>query len=389
MYIKITGDIIDKVYEKNQQCIQLIKLLDWTIIQGKHLVFGEKKDLDRIIGLKLGVEFNGFKYVLSQYSIIGSMVNKLKWHAEFSLTKQSYRDNEHKTIYIKIDDLPQFDVYKETHLLCENLNDIYFYEYVLDFYKKTQQIDVTNKYYPILGGGSTTHKVYESEILKRNAFVVCIADSDKKSPKGALGETAKAIERVDTKEKPFNAIFYHLQNVTEVENLIPIDIYAKYIYTNTADEQRQKLETITDLGNIDIQFLDFFDMKKGIAIKNILTDDENAKYQKTIAKSIHADVEEICDKNNQCIEEIMKAISDIEGVKNMKIDIDKYVKASGVLVCGLGDNILEHILKFQTDDLEKLHTNSPNSIRLSQSEEYKNIGELLCDWTCCLNEVRS
>lgn len=385
MYIKITSDIIDKANEEDQRCVQLIKLLDWTIVQGKHLVFGEKKDLDRIMGLDLDTKLNGFKYILNQYATIGSIVDQLKWHAEFSLKEQSHRDVNHKTICINIDDLPLFDVYKETHLLCENLSDINFYDYVLKFYKKLKEININNKYYPILGGGSTTHKVYRSEILKKNAFVVCIADSDKRSPNGSLGDTANVIQKVDRQE-PFNAFFYHLEEVTEVENLIPINIYEKYISEQVGKEQKEKFLKIKTIGQHCSQYLDYFDMKKGITIKNILEEGENAKYQKKIATSIQLNIKEKCAEINQCIEEVKNALSHVIISKNLKIDTDKYIKASEVLVYGLGDNILDHILECQKCSLNEIQK---EDLRLSQFNEYQTIGELLCNWTCCLDEVRS
>lgn len=70
----------------------------------------------------------------------------------------------------------------------------------------------------------------------------------------------------------------------------------------------------------------------------------------------------------------------------MKIDTDKYIKASEVVVYGLGDNILDHILECQKCNLNEIQK---EDLRLSQFNEYQTIGELLCNWTCCLDEVRS
>lgn len=388
MYFKITREIINQAYNNNIQCIQLIKLLDWTILQGKHIVFAEKEELKNIVGLKtndiISAELHGFNYVLSQYPTIGAIVDQLKWHAEFSMNAVSSRDLQTHTIYININDIPRFDVCKETHLLCENLADINFYRYVLKYYQKINNLSIRTNYYPILGGGSTTAKVYSAEINEKKALVLCFVDSDQKSPTGTLGDTARATQKVD-KQKPFNAFLYVLNEVLEVENLIPLKIYNHYINTLHDDEAKRKIDCINELGHNNQQYLNFLDMKKGITLRTLIGTDTSVTYQQDIANHVCPDWAK---KNNILDMEIQSIFKSPIFLHHTKIKpmVEKYLKSQESIVCGLGENILENVLANEIDSLNNIQR---EDLRSGQLIEYNNIGELLCNWTCCLDEVRS
>jgi hypothetical protein len=97
---------------------------------------------------------------------------------------------------------------QKTFFLTENLSDATFYRRVAKIYlrwKKLKGIKII--FQPQLGGGATTARTYQLIQDRQEHFCLCFLDSDKKSPNSPLGETAKAVKRIDDLNKPLCEYF--------------------------------------------------------------------------------------------------------------------------------------------------------------------------------------
>ncbi|MHC5226484.1 hypothetical protein ACYSN2_10210 [Ignatzschineria sp. LJL83] len=108
------------------------------------------------------------------------------------------------------------------HLICENLTDAFFYNFIAESYKKQSGFSHHQiRMYPENGGGSTTHKVFAQAIKSR--ITLCIVDSDKLYSSDTPKETAKNVNSIDIQYGKHIAKKIILNDCQELENLIPIE----------------------------------------------------------------------------------------------------------------------------------------------------------------------
>ena len=392
MYYKITKKLLDiaegRVPGQSAKLARdVLFYLDLTVKLGKHFVFADSETFRRIFMINSNLD--SLKSVFSSYSEFGAIASRISWHVEFVGTDEEARkDISLKTVYLRIDSIPYFELFSETRLLCENLKDIRFYDFVLKWYKLKNGLNIQCKYYPLLGGGGTTNTVYSNEIDRRTCFIVCVTDSDYKykntiNPKSslgdsALGETAKSVHAVEKEKGCYCSFFYFLSGVSELENLVPICVYERVAQKNSDLLPRYNaLKTIYDHNS---DYLSYIDMKNGISLQRISyihpSDNiiEIVSTVRTINENIvKADTDIIVNELKQ--KGIDKDIELFERFKKEKMKKKKYVE-------GLGQNIMSMVL----DELKDLDFDSASP---AQNKEIQYIGELLFNWSCALPLTRS
>ena len=270
------------------------------------------------------------------------------------------------------------EIFEESHLICENLNDANFYEYIQMYYRHQCISKLDKRSHCCLfkrnGGGSTIDKVIEKESnLGQHLFFV-VADSDYKyclidksgkkeqKYKGAKGETANKILTVMKKVKkkhPF-ANYHIMDEVREIENLIPSKVLAKAHPQN--DELAKRFICSKDYS--------YFDVKTGLSVRELL-DDKSFNYWTDLLAEDDIDkdfVSKIREKYNS------KGEYD-DAYKSLEND----EKSKHKLIIGWGDKILDNILS-KRELSELLENISPNDLSDSQKKEWSEIGKCLFEW---------
>lgn len=353
MLIEICEDIIAEVEKGEEDAISTLEKIGLAYKYGKHIVFLKVKLCDRISKCSYVSDYvkNLFQKIKKDNLAKGSIRQSVTFFAQVTFKESTQRRDN--CIIINPKDNYSFEFYEETHFLVENLLDVEFYEYCLDYYKRNNKIEMGYSYYPLLGGGSTITKVYQLEIDLKQHFCLAIVDSDKKCPKDSKGDTAKSLLKAD-EENPFNCKCYMMEKVMEIENLLPKSVVEKY---------KNEINSL--------QFnLSFFDYKKGLCKEKLLNSNLLSYWQEQLnGKGYDEDLEEI--------KKDVESLGEDEFKKEYK---DKK------LIEGFGDNVLNHCLKNYKKDLAKIIDGNLTS---EQKYEWTEIGKLFFEWTCALSPKRT
>lgn len=370
MYIEISREVVTFAEHNNRYAIEMLEKLALAVKYNKHIVFTGLRLLDRILQIDSldALTKNQYSKIRNRYSTIGALIHKLDFRAVVLMGGENRRTR--KRILIDSTKADKFEVYEESHLLTENLQDGKFFEYLVKKYAKNQGITLSGTpicYMPQMGGGSTIAMVYKMEIERCQHFCLSILDSDKRYPSCGKGETFSSLRRVD-KDKylgdcdgndgqyAFNCSYYVMDELRELENLIPIEVL------KTMDNVRSNplLQMTFDMS--------YHDMKDGLLAKKVNVGD----YQIYLDKLFSFD-QAIVDYIDFCV-----------AYRQCCGDKEEYEKDCGrlKLVNGLGSNIMEQVLKNAQPALE--HADF-SKLSLSQKKEWENIGKKIFEWCCFLD----
>ena len=347
MLIEICEDVIDEVERGNEDAISTLEKIGLAYKYGKHIVSLQINLYDRIKNCCYVSEYikDLFKQIIAKYYSIGLIKKSVTFSVKVTFGIDTQRQDT-GGIIINPRNNNSFEFYEETHFLVENLLDEKFYKYCLEYYKRNNKIKIGYSYYPLLGGGSTITKVYQLEIKLKQHFCLAIVDSDKKCPEGSKGDTAKSLLNAD-KKKPFNCKCYVMEEVMEIENLLPKSVVEKY---------KNEINSL--------QFnLSFFDYKKGLCREKLLNSNLLSYWQEQLNEKGY-------DKD---LEEIKKDVT------SLKEDEFKIQYKDQKLIEGFGEDVLNHCLVNYNNDLAKIRDGNLTS---EQSKEWTEIGKLFFEWTC-------
>lgn len=261
---------------------------------------------------------------------------------------------------------PNFQPYTELFFLVENLLDADFYHIVLRLYREENGFaPYCCTVYPLMGGGVTTAKVMENEVALRQHYCLAIADSDKISPQGKKGDTVKDLMTA-VATSPFNCEVYGLEDVAEIENLIPQRV-VRHLYPLQA-------------GVIDIFAKDpsFFDMKCGLELK-VLVRDKDCDYWRRLLPEKQADFDQ---------RDALKAAH--PGRQNLE---NALTAANHKILEGFGTNLMKRVMnadrdaptEIQQENIEANHLLNQTEmadLNASQQREWMNVGEKIFNWAC-------
>ena len=211
MYLKIESDIItEAIDKKNYVAIDVLRQVSFAIRNGKHAVVINLKDIDELLKQKdlfSRYELASFDKIRRIYTQLASLEAKMEVKAIVTFSKRTKRENN--IIYINPNETKSFEYFEETHLLTENLDDAFFFKFLVDYYQRKERIKACMTCsYNLMGGGNTTGNVIEYEKKLQQHFVFSVADSDfhfQGDPH--LGDTAKKIKD-SLVDDPFNCDAY-------------------------------------------------------------------------------------------------------------------------------------------------------------------------------------
>ncbi|MBE5314314.1 MAG: hypothetical protein H4O13_02810 [Xanthomonadales bacterium] len=153
-------------------------------------------------------------------------------------------------------------------LLAENLTDFAVLKGLASVLLGSTGFVGTVSFRPINGGGSTTAACLSQAIKDFEGPIVCVVDSDRKYPEGAIGGTARACRGVARKADLPEWLFSHIElECRELENIVPEDHIVAATQTHpetTKVKLRQALRCEED-------FLRFACFKKGDSVCSMLS----------------------------------------------------------------------------------------------------------------------
>nr|WP_311147343.1 hypothetical protein [Prevotella pallens] len=347
MLIKVEKDFVDKVFQgKEEKFVNVLRRLLWAIQFGKHIVFFEVSDYKRLIKCSLlgNIEKALLNKVQDKNYQIKAIISEVNIICYITTKEKTRREDEN--IYINPTEYLSFNFEEETHLITENLSDArFFIKYILSNYQRNNKIrNVATNFFGLMGGGSTIGQVIKQEVELKQHFAFAITDSDKKYPTcNKKGDTCKSVEK-ELRKKPFNCGHYIMQNVMEVENLLPLSVILEDKELNVKNIKRCILKDWS-----------FFDMKKG------LYNSKEPEFYKYWYENI----------NDLCIQNTFKT--------DYKTGLEKCI------IEGLGENVFSNFLKLME---KKTTIFEDKDLSDNQKKEWENIGKHLISWCCCFSKTR-
>lgn len=365
MLIEVGDDIISRAKNDDPVAINVLEQLADAYRFNKHIIYLSYKQLDSVYKIK---NLNSFYKSIYErlHNNMASFIGPLKTKITFSAIISYADPNNPNQLWVNPASHNVMELYKETHLLVENLLDADFYDYVVLYYQNGNKVkrDCNICYYALQGGGDTIKDVYKREIKLGKHFCLAIVDSDKKYPDGECGQTSKGLESIHAAEIPFNCRYYRMQDVSEIENLIPISVIK--LCGNLASNSVFKY-------NLPLEFFSFVDMKKGFAFCDINNDrmynyfgnffSTNAK----LREDFKICVECISDNNNRyCINE----------------DIRNKCRKITFVMRPFGANLLANLLN-NKNCIAKFKNIKMWDLSSEQQKEWNEIGKMIFEWCCC------
>lgn len=370
MLIEVRKDILDQAIidassSTNDAAVFLTEVA-LAVKRGKHIVYvpALNGDIELSAELKKVIGRNAVALLQSSQrdrSKFRAITQKLNTKAVCSYVDVEPEDNFSNIIHINPSQMMGFEISVETHVIGENLSDTVVFDILFDYYAHSHRLkDVTRCFYPLMGGGDTTCKVYENECENLHHFCLIITDSDFKLP----CEEGKELESLAEESTPWKVLkvhnayqskvceFYPMRYVSEVENLIPKDIYKSY------DSNLHQCVVL------DHDY-SFYDMKKGLDFYR-LRKKEHYDYWTSIYAG-DADFSEF----------------DSLSAQHATFATFRDVAKGKSVLPGWGSDVLKNILD-NSMLVKTLRQVQRADLSESQNKEWSKIGELMFNWTCAL-----
>lgn len=332
--------------------------------ESKHIVFSSRALLDSIIANEKSFGVNTRTYAINARKFLSdsiNILNSVSYYIEINIDVDDLKeevvyleDDKKVKLTVGYDRFVDSSITQSTSVLCEDIDDVSFYEKIARFYTEKEKLSSMGmSYNAINGGGANTKKNFDA-ISDKGNICLCIVDNDKKHPKSPLGGTCRPFKNI----KYLNKSRVIILDVHEIESLIPDflinDVLVTEYYKPQVIDSFDRLQGIIHL-NPEAKF--FFDYKKGITLKEAyILDTSFGEYWIPLLSTIKKVRESKCFKDRKCNCE--KACFYIDG---------------------FGDNILQKVLekinKQKISSLEK----RIDSLTL---QYWRDIGREFFSWTC-------
>lgn len=281
-------DQTDPIYNDIFKAIQNISV---QVIDSRHLLAGDFNVIKH------------FRAVFKDNPIIGPLFNdlyqnfstkgvpeQLTFYMEVVLKNPTKRTEGTITICQKLySHFLILDHTLEARMVCEDLFDAEFYQYILSWFIKTKGCNCSFAFHNQGGGGGNIFRAVEEELSKKH-ITLCIVDTDKKyqscpyDPKGTYGRCLSVDSAAD--EYKLLPIEVH-----EIENLVPLNFIdiAFPLYTEQNESDKRNKRHFDYLRKDAENLLPFFDYKKGIRKDKFF--DDNSEYRDFAKKCYSLNVE--------------------------------------------------------------------------------------------------
>lgn len=360
MLIRIHDDVIDAAVQNDNTAIGVLEKLALAYKYGSHLVSASLRSLNQLVAIQYIPELYRHIYsqIKSREATMQPVYSQIQTYITVSMSPVVGSPRN-----IICSQWGDFKFYAETHVLVENLSDYEFFSIILKHYQRKQGIKgCTCCSYPIQGGGDAMSRVYKKEIDDKHYFCIALMDSDKKYPSASIGETAKKIISLDSKHHPIHCHYYVMQDVREVENLIPLRI----IHENT---NYAKYDIFSNQYSFDFSYFDFKEgfnackKKMGVGYLNYW----NSQFSQ-----------------NAQVLALLRECHECECVCNPTAEECKQQCKTIKLIGGFGSKLLDTILNSSN---EKLLACTDADLSQVQQDEWSRIGKVIFEWSCAPTHI--
>ena len=375
MFFEVCIDVVNKAldpYDLDRECaVDTLCKLATAVRRNHHVVFipllSEEmiRKLDNVLGKN---EVVSLQYCFKKKRDLFALGKIIKVKAIVSFKEPE--GNVDNVIYFNPKFTSQFEYNEECHLLTENIMDSEFFAYITKAYQKNSRVDsglFRIKFFPVQGGGSTIKDVFVYECKLCEHFCLCIMDSDKKWPNCTeYGQTAKEFikyieERNISDDELSKCRYYIMQNVCEIENLIPMSVLKHFC----------SVQTKWFLMN-HMNIIQWLDLKNGFEYKLLYYDEAYTEWKKVLPNEIPW----------QQIDNIKLNVTDIQEFK------DRLKSANfPLLFTPWGGKLMDKILHPDSKHCGKynLYETALGSLLPGQKTEWLTIGSLIFSWCCCFS----
>lgn len=381
MYIEIYQDVIEDAIKKRSQTVNvsldLLLLFGIFSQKGTHIIYvpclAKNGDLLKSLHeIMSRPNVQRLRAAENKAYLLPTIKDAISSYCVVTYSNNSVSDS--KAIIINPAQMGNFEPYLETRMITENLLDSLFFRFVAKYYCRSIHLDgIRFNFDPIPGGGSTTYEAVRSELNNKRRFILVIVDSDKKYPTQIIekGSTADKILEVKNSFPSCLCEIYIMQNVMEVENLIP----KKIVSENAANK--------SDINMLDKDF-SYYDMKCGLTLKGLYKDEVFHYWSEILKDEQDVFCERKIAKDNSSTRDEYEAYIDNHKLKN-------------TIKSGFGSDLLT-IVTCTFDNrghiknpklMDEMYNIMPTDLTNDQRIEWNNIGKLVFSWTCGLSERRA
>ena len=220
----------DITHELNDNNIIAIQNIAECIRSGRHIIIANRSLLKSLYMLETISPVNQriFKHLYNHITQYGMIRDRIKTYVHISSAINNVEKaitDKHIIYKMPLHIFSDSKNLQETKLICEDLMDCEFYQGLAKYYMRQKHLSGSIGFEKINGGGLNTGKNYEDKLSATYTPCLAIVDSDKTSPDGLLGETAKYVNNVYSKYNDNHVTYTHILQVREKENLIPPEVY--------------------------------------------------------------------------------------------------------------------------------------------------------------------
>lgn len=193
-------------------------------------------------------------------------------------------------------------------LLAENMTDAELFQHLGLMRRAERGWQGVEMIHDVRGTGGSTFAPEYQKVADQGRIVLAIADSDKRHPKGGLGETYKKLESAAQNRPAYQRA--RPIHTRMAESLVPLPVYQN-AFTSPRDRGDQRLGVLGRLEQLlrstPLETVLYADIKSGITLRQI-DDSNNAaeqSYWRDVAKRARRDLcsrptSEQCTKREDC-----------------------------------------------------------------------------------------
>lgn len=262
------------------------------------------------------------------------------------------------TIHVDIRNFASASLSLPTHLVGESYEDTDFFRRVGEYYAYVNGAPgLRIKARASSGGGGSTKFVF-SRKQQTGDLVLCIVDSDKDSPSGKMGGTARGVRKKRNPSSSLSHVF--VLPARETENMLPDELLRRALSLT----QHSQIRRLGEIGDLDCEARRYVDMKGGLRFEKVLSMPKVASQQfwTGIASSIFK-----------------------SGVKRTFQRCKKFGKCMGGSNCtctilnNMGSNTLSECIK-EIEDYNRQEL--AQVVEGCAPDTWEKAGELVATWCC-------
>lgn len=239
-----------------------------------------------------------YKGINNRHAELGSLFDSVETVLVISHEEEPIllKKLQNKSRVVSVDKAKEYSLGEKCCLLGENYTDCNFYKLLAERYislRPGRMRGIALSFQNKLGGGGTSHMVFEECVVADKKLTLCLADSDikydvtKKYPDLCKGSTVKKLIAVNDHPalQPYAQIFdFYELPVHEAENLIPLSVLQDVSDTEHIPTMVPGIKCLRKLLKKKLhQAILFYDFKKGV---NHLKGDPAYEYWCGVAEEI-------------------------------------------------------------------------------------------------------